>query len=138
MMDFNLKRLAWRARYGKLDGARLENGILIVTPRASDVPAALNAEISEMYPRSTSPICYGRCMSGLSDQYGYFSILPINTAPILEHWDELLRLAASITTRTVAPSTILKTLSASSKSNDLARIWRGRWAKSAALSARSS
>jgi TnpA family transposase len=49
---------------------------------------------------------------------------PINTALILEHWDELLRLAASITTRTVAPSAILKTLSASSKSNDLARALR--------------
>ena len=330
MMDFNLKRLAWRARYGKLDGVRLENGILIVTPRASDVPAAaaaLNAEISEMYPLVDVPdllrevhdwtafadqfthvrtsdapqnisamlagvladgtnlgpkrmagaskgisahqigwmrsfharsetyraaqacvtdahtrhphsllwgdgttassdgqffrasdraarrgdinLHYGsepgtKFYSGLSDQYGYFSILPIspteseavyvldglfdhdtileieelftdtggasdhvfalfaligkrfaprlrnikdrkfhtfekgdaypalanhigapiNTALILEHWDELLRLAASITTRTVAPSAILKTLSASSKSNDLARALR--------------
>lgn len=52
MMDFNLKRLAWRARYGKLEGVRMENGTLIVTPHASDVPAAaeaLNAEITEMY-----------------------------------------------------------------------------------------
>ena len=330
MMDFNLKRLTWRARYGKLDGVRLENGILIVTPRASDVPAAaaaLNAEISEMYPLVDVPdllrevhdwtafadqfthvrtsdapqnisamlagvladgtnlgpkrmagaskgisahqigwmrsfharsetyraaqacvtdahtrhphsllwgdgttassdgqffrasdraarrgdinLHYGsepgtKFYSGLSDQYGYFSILPIspteseavyvldglfdhdtileieelftdtggasdhvfalfaligkrfaprlrnikdrkfhtfekgdaypalanhigapiNTALIFEHWDELLRLAASITTRTVAPSAILKTLSASSKSNDLARALR--------------
>ena len=53
MMDFNLKRLAWRARYGKLEGVRIENGTLIVTPRVSDVPAtadALNAEINGMYP----------------------------------------------------------------------------------------
>lgn len=52
-MDFNLKRLAYRARNGKLDGVRLEAGTLIVTPRASDIPAAadeLNVEISEMYP----------------------------------------------------------------------------------------
>jgi TnpA family transposase len=35
---------------------------------------------------------------------------------IMEHWDELLRLAVSITSRTVAPSVILKRLSASSKS----------------------
>ena len=53
MIDFNLKRLAWRARYGKLEGVRMENGMLIVTPRVSDVPAAaevLNTEITEMYP----------------------------------------------------------------------------------------
>ncbi|WP_205282107.1 hypothetical protein, partial [Escherichia coli] len=31
MMDVNLKRLAWRARFGKLDGVRGENGTLIVT-----------------------------------------------------------------------------------------------------------
>lgn len=53
MMDFNLKRLAWRARFGKLDGVRIENGTLIVTPHTSHVPAAaeaLNAEITDMYP----------------------------------------------------------------------------------------
>lgn len=33
MMDFNLKQPAWRARYGKLEGVRIENGTLIVTPR---------------------------------------------------------------------------------------------------------
>lgn len=330
MMDFNLKRLAWRARFGKLDGARMENGTLIVTPHTSDVPAAaeaLYAEITEMYPlvevpdllrevhewtrfadqfthvrtgdaplniaamlagvladgtnlgpkrmagaskgisahqigwmrsfharsetyraaqaavtdahtrhphsqiwgdgttassdgqffrasdraakRSDINLHYGsepgtKFYSGLSDQYGYFSILPIspteseavyvldglfdhdttleieelftdtggasdhvfalfcligrrfaprlrnikdrkfhtfekadayptlvnhigapiNTALIMEHWDELLRLAASITTRTVAPSAILKRLSASSKSSDLAKALR--------------
>lgn len=53
VLDFNLKRLAYRARAGKLDGVRLEAGTLIVTPTVGDVPAAaeeLNAEISEMYP----------------------------------------------------------------------------------------
>ncbi|MBB4339884.1 Tn3 family transposase [Rhizobium leguminosarum] len=330
MMDFNLKRLAWRVRYGKLEGVRMENGTLIVTLRVSDVPAAaeaLNAEISEMYPlvevpdllrevhewtgfadqfthvrtgdgpqnvsamlagvladgtnlgpkrmagaskgisahqiswmrsfharsetyraaqasvtdahtrhphsqlwgdgttassdgqffrasdraakRSDINLHYGsepgtKFYSGLSDQYGYFSILPIspteseavyvldglfdhdtileieelftdtggasdhvfalfsligkrfaprlrnikdrkfhtfekadaypglanhigvpiNTALILEHWDDLLHLAASITTRTVSPSTILKRLSASSKSSGLAKALR--------------
>ena len=330
MMDVNLKRLAWRARFGKLDGVRIENGTLIVTPHTSDVPAAaeaLNAEITDMYPlvevpdllrevhewtgfahqfthvrtgdapqniaamlagvladgtnlgpkrmagaskgisahqigwmrsfharsetyraaqacvtdahtrhphsqiwgdgttassdgqffrasdraarRSDINLHYGsepgsKFYSGLSDQYGYYSILPIspteseavyvldglfdhdtileieelftdtggtsdhvfalfcligrrfaprlrnikdrkfhifekadayptlanhigapiNTALIMEHWDELLRLAASITTRTVAPSAILKRLSASSKSSDLAKALR--------------
>ncbi|WP_336814152.1 Tn3 family transposase [Bosea sp. MMO-172] len=330
MMDFNLQRLAWRARYGKLDSVRLEAGTLIVTPHASDIPAAaeaLNAEISDMYPLVEVPdllrevhewtgfadqfthvrtgdappniaamlagvladgtnlgpkrmagaskgisahqigwmrsfharsetyraaqacvtdahtrhphsrlwgdgttassdgqffrasdraarlsainLHYGsepgtKFYSGLSDQYGYYSILPIspteseavyvldglfdhdtileieelftdtggasdhvfalfalvgkrfaprlrnikdrkfhafekadaypalanhigvpiNTALILEHWDDLLRLAASITTRTTAPSTILKRLSASSKSSDLAKALR--------------
>ncbi|MCV3211472.1 Tn3 family transposase [Mesorhizobium sp. YC-39] len=53
MLDFNLKRLAHRARAGKLDGVRLEGGTLIVTPAAGEVPAEaedLNAEISEFYP----------------------------------------------------------------------------------------
>ncbi|TGU44560.1 Tn3 family transposase, partial [bacterium M00.F.Ca.ET.152.01.1.1] len=53
MLDFNLKRLAHRARSGKLEGIRLEGGTLIVTPNAGEVPAAaeeLNAEISELYP----------------------------------------------------------------------------------------
>jgi hypothetical protein len=53
MLDFNLKRLAHRARSGKLEGVRLEEGTLIVTPIAGEVPAAaeeLNAEISELYP----------------------------------------------------------------------------------------
>ena len=330
MMDFNLKRLAWRARYGKLEGVRMENGTLIVTPHRSAVPAAaetLYAEITDMYPlvevpdllrevhewtgfadqfthvrtgdapqniaamlagvladgtnlgpkrmagaskgisahqigwmrsfhaRSETYRAAQACVtdahtrhphsrlwgdgttassdgqffrasdraakrgdinlhysnepgtkfySGLSDQYGYFSILPIspteseavyvldglfdhdtileieelftdtggssdhvfalfaligkrfaprlrnikdrkfhtfekadaypalanhigapiNTALILEHWDDLLRLAASIMTRTVAPSAILKRLSASSKSSDLAKALR--------------
>lgn len=53
VLDFNLKRLAYRARAGKLEGVRLDAGTLIVTPTAGDVPAAaeeLSAEIREMYP----------------------------------------------------------------------------------------
>ena len=53
LLDFNLKRLAHRARNGKLEGVRLDAGTLIVTPLASEVPAAadeLNIELSEMYP----------------------------------------------------------------------------------------
>ncbi|ESZ10187.1 hypothetical protein X737_32305 [Mesorhizobium sp. L48C026A00] len=42
---------------------------------------------------------------------------PINTALILDHWDDLLHLAASIATRAVVPSTILKKLSASPKAS---------------------
>lgn len=49
---------------------------------------------------------------------------PINTALILEHWDDLLHLAASITTRSVAPSMILKKLAASSKPSQLAKALR--------------
>jgi TnpA family transposase len=58
MLDFNLKRLAHRARSGKLEGVRLEAGTLIVTPTAGEVPAAaeeLNAEISDMYPMVEVP-----------------------------------------------------------------------------------
>ncbi|TCQ70422.1 TnpA family transposase [Ochrobactrum sp. BH3] len=330
MMDFNLKRLAYRARNRKLDHVRLKAGTLIVTPRTSDIPAAadeLNIEISDMYPLIEVPdllrevhdwtgfadqfthvrtgdtpqnisamlagvladgtnlgpkrmagaskgisahqigwmrtfharsetyraaqacitdahmrhphsllwgdgttassdgqffrasdraakrgdinLHYGsepgsKFYSHLSDQYGYFGILPIspteseavyvldglfdhdtvleieehftdtggasdhvfaifaligkrfaprlrnikdrkfhtfekadaypaleshigapiNSALILEHWDDLLRLAASITTRTVAPSTILKRFSASPKSSELAKALR--------------
>jgi len=53
LLDFNLKRLAYRARNGKLEGVRLDAGTLIVTPLASEVPAAaddLNVELNEMYP----------------------------------------------------------------------------------------
>jgi TnpA family transposase len=49
---------------------------------------------------------------------------PINTALILDHWDDLLRLAASVTARLVAPSMILKRFSASSKSSNLAKAFR--------------
>jgi hypothetical protein len=53
MLDLNLKRLAHRARSGKLEGVRLEAGTLIATPTAGEVRVAaekLNAEISDMYP----------------------------------------------------------------------------------------
>lgn len=67
MMDFNLKRLAWRARYGKLEGVRMENGTLIVTPHTSAVPAAAEPSM----PKSPTcilwsryPICCGKCMNG--------------------------------------------------------------------------
>ena len=52
-LDFNLKRLAYRARNDRLDGVRLEGGTLLVTPLASEVPPAseaLNLELNEMYP----------------------------------------------------------------------------------------
>lgn len=49
---------------------------------------------------------------------------PINTTLILDHWDDLLHLAASITTRSVVPSTILKKLSATPKESQLARAPR--------------
>ena len=53
LLDFNLKRLAYRARNGKLEGVRLEAGSLLVTPLASEVPPdaeALNLELNETYP----------------------------------------------------------------------------------------
>jgi TnpA family transposase len=43
---------------------------------------------------------------------------------ILDHWDDLLHLAASITTRAIVPSTILKKLSASPKESPLAKALR--------------
>jgi TnpA family transposase len=52
-LDFNLKRLAYRARNGKLEGVRLETGQLVVTPLPGDVPAAaedLKWELGDMYP----------------------------------------------------------------------------------------
>jgi TnpA family transposase len=52
-LDFNIKQLAYRARNGKLKDVRLENGTLIVTPQASDVPSGaeeLNEELTQMYP----------------------------------------------------------------------------------------
>jgi TnpA family transposase len=49
---------------------------------------------------------------------------PINADLILDHWDDLLHLAASISTRSVVPSTILKKLSASSRESQLAKALR--------------
>ncbi|RWK37890.1 Tn3 family transposase [Mesorhizobium sp.] len=53
ILDFNLKRLAYRARNSKLQGVRLVAGKLVVTPLSSDVPAEaeeLNWELNSMYP----------------------------------------------------------------------------------------
>lgn len=49
---------------------------------------------------------------------------PINAPLILENWDDLLRLAASISTRAVAPSAILKKLAASPNPSQLAKALR--------------
>jgi hypothetical protein len=52
-VDFNLKRLAYRARNGKLEGVRLDAGQLVITPLPGDVPAAaeeLKWELADMYP----------------------------------------------------------------------------------------
>ncbi len=50
--------------------------------------------------------------------------VPINTSLIMEYWDDLLHLAASIQTRAVAPSAILKRLAASRNPSQLARALR--------------
>jgi TnpA family transposase len=44
---------------------------------------------------------------------------PINTAIILECWDEVVRLAASLKARTVAPNVMLKKLGAYHRQNRL-------------------
>lgn len=62
----------------------------------------------------------GDAYPALSDHIG----APNNTTLILDHWDDLLHLAASITTRSVVPSTILKKLSASPKQSHLAKALR--------------
>jgi TnpA family transposase len=62
----------------------------------------------------------GDAFPALSNHIG----APINSTLILDHWDDLLHRAASITTRSVVPSTILKKLSASPKESQLARALR--------------
>ena len=42
-LDFQLKQLAYRARTGKLEGARLVGGALVVSPLESEVPDAAKA-----------------------------------------------------------------------------------------------
>src|ERR1700677_3718884 len=42
-VDFQLKQLAYRARAGKLEGVRLVNGALVVSPLESEVPEAADA-----------------------------------------------------------------------------------------------
>lgn len=54
VLDFRLKRLAYRARSNKLEGVRLAGGELIVSPLTSDVPAAadeLKWRLNQMLPR---------------------------------------------------------------------------------------
>jgi TnpA family transposase len=58
--------------------------------------------------------------TALSDHIGS----PINTGLILECWDDLLHIATSIKTKTVAPSTILKKLALSSNPSQLSRALR--------------
>lgn len=83
MINYNLKRLAYRARNGKLNGVRLDAGTLIVTPRASDIPAAadeLNVEISEMYALIEVP----DLLRDLHDWTGFadqFTHIPTGAAP---------------------------------------------------------
>jgi len=50
--------------------------------------------------------------------------VPIDANLILDHWDDLLHFAASITTRSVVPSTVLKKLSVTPKQGNLARALR--------------
>jgi len=52
-LDFRLKQLAYRARTGKLDGVRLENDVLIVSPLRNEVPdeaEALKWELNSYLP----------------------------------------------------------------------------------------
>jgi TnpA family transposase len=42
-LDFKLKQLAFRARSGKLQGVRLVDGVLIVSPHRTEVPKAVEA-----------------------------------------------------------------------------------------------
>ena len=53
-LEFNLKRLCYQARTGKLEGVRLEKGELIVSPLQSQVPEAAEAlkwELNHHLPR---------------------------------------------------------------------------------------
>jgi TnpA family transposase len=57
-MDFNLTRLAHRARSGKLEGVRLQDGKLVVSPVVSDPPdeaVALNRRLNALYPLIEAP-----------------------------------------------------------------------------------
>lgn len=73
-LDLALKRLAYRARHGKLDGVRLEAGTLTVTPLTSAVPAAaeaLNLELNTMYPLVEVPDLLRdvQAWTGFADQF---------------------------------------------------------------------
>lgn len=54
VQDFRLKQLAYRARTGKLEGVRLDEGELVTSPLQSGVPAVANNlkwEINQLLPR---------------------------------------------------------------------------------------
>lgn len=70
--------------------------------------AALRTSVRNLKDRKFHTFEKGDAYPALSNHIG----APINTTLILDHWDDLLQLAASITTRSVVPSTILKKLSA--------------------------
>ena len=90
LLDFNLKRLAHRARNGKLEGVRLEAGTLLVTPLASEVPAAaeeLNLELNDMYPLIEVPDLLREVheWTGFADQFTHVRTgdMPQNIAAML-------------------------------------------------------
>lgn len=90
MLDFNLKRLAHRARSGKLEGVRLEAGTLIMAPTASEVPAEaadLNAEIRDMYPMVEVPDLLKEVhdWTGFADHFTHVRTgdVPRNVSPML-------------------------------------------------------
>ena len=90
LLDFNLKRLAHRARNGKLEGVRLEAGTLLVTPLASEVPAAaeeLNLELNDMYPLVEVPDLLREVheWTGFADQFTHVRTgdMPQNIAAML-------------------------------------------------------
>ena len=73
-LDFNLKRLAYRARNSKLDGVRIEGGQLIVTPLPGDVPTAaeeLKWQLADMYPLIEVPdlLTEVHNWTGFADQF---------------------------------------------------------------------
>jgi hypothetical protein len=73
-LDFNLKRLAYRPRNGKLEGVRLEAGQLVVTPLPGDVPAAaeeLKWELGDMYPLVEVPdlLMEVHAWTGFADEF---------------------------------------------------------------------
>lgn len=64
MLDFNLKRLAHRARSGKLEGVRLEAGTLIVTPTVGEVSAAVPDLLREVHEWTGFADCFTHVRTG--------------------------------------------------------------------------